>query len=92
MAARRALQDRVVDATLELAEEVGWEGVRLYRVADRLGLSLGDVRAHYRDLDAVADAWLERADRAMLERRDDAGFADLAPPERSGQQPRRRRR
>jgi AcrR family transcriptional regulator len=82
MPGRRALEDRVVDAALELAEERGWEGVRLYRVADRLGLSLGDVRAHYRDLDAVADAWLGRADRAMLGRRDDAGFAELAPRER----------
>ncbi len=86
MAASRGLRDRVVDAALELAEEGGWEGgwegVRLHRVADRLGLSLGEVRAHYRDLDAVADAWLARADRAMLERRDDAGFAELGPPQR----------
>jgi len=82
MAGRRALEDRVVDAALELAEEGGWEKVRLHRVADRLGVSLGDLRLHYRDLDAVADAWLARADRAMLERRDDAGFAELAPRER----------
>ncbi len=73
----RPLEERIVDTALELAEEAGWEGVRLHRVADRLGVALGDVRAHYRDLDAVADAWLGRADKAMLARRDDAGFAAL---------------
>jgi AcrR family transcriptional regulator len=82
MAARRALADRIVDETLELAEEVGWQHVHLRAVADRLGAPLAEVRRHYRDLDAVADAWLARADRAMLARRDDAGFAGLPAEER----------
>ena len=82
MARRGPLKQRIVDAALELAEEVGWEGLRLHAVADRLELSLHDVRSHYRDLDAVADAWLERADRAMLGRSHDAGFAELVPRER----------
>ena len=82
MAARRSLADRIVDHALELAEEVGWHGVRLHAVADRLGVSLAEVRRHYRDLDAVADAWLARADRAMLARGGDAGFAGLSAEER----------
>lgn len=82
MPGRRSLQDRVVDAALELAEERGWEGVRLHLIADRRGLSLSELRAHYRDLDAVADAWLARADSAMLARREAAGFAELCPRER----------
>ncbi len=82
MPGRRSLEDRVVDAALELAEERGWEGLRLHLIADRLGVSLSELRAHYRDLDAVADAWLARADSAMLARHGDAGFAELSPRER----------
>lgn len=55
-----------MDATLDLAEEVGWEQVRLRHVARRLGLSLRDINAEFRDLDAVADAWFARAWAAML--------------------------
>ena len=82
MARPRAIEDRIVDAALEMAEEVGWEGLRLHLVAERLGLPLAELRAHYRDLDAVADAWLARADGAMLARSVEAGFAELAPRER----------
>ncbi len=82
MARPRAIEERIVDAALEMAEEVGWEGLRLRLVAQRLGLPLARLRAHYRDLDAVADAWLARADGAMLARSAEAGFAELAPRER----------
>ena len=62
------LADRIVDAAIALAEEegVGWGGVRLRVVAERLGVKLTDVAAHYRDLDAVANAWFGRATAAML--------------------------
>jgi AcrR family transcriptional regulator len=62
---------RIVDATLDLADEVGWEQVRLRVVAERLGLSLREINAHFRDLDAVADAWFARAWTAMLDPIDD---------------------
>ena len=61
------LDRRIVDATLDLAEETGWDGLRLRRVAERLGVPLAGVLVHYRDLDAVADAWFQRAWSAMLE-------------------------
>ena len=61
-----ALDRRILDATLDLAEETGWEALRLRRVAERLGVPLADVLVHYRDLDAVADAWFRRAWAAML--------------------------
>ena len=81
MAQRRRLADRIVDTALEHAEEVGWQGIRLRRVAERLGVSVAEVRKHFRDLDAVADAWLARADAAMLAP-PEAGFAELAARER----------
>ena len=60
------LERRIVDAALELAEEAGWDGLRLRRVAERLGVPLSEVLVHYRDLDAVANAWFRRAWAAML--------------------------
>ncbi len=65
-AAEAPLDQRIVDAALDLAEEVGWEGLRLRVVAERLGVPLTEVLAHYRDLDAVANAWYRRAWSAML--------------------------
>lgn len=57
---------RIVDETLALAEEAGWEGVRLRIVAERLDMPLDDLARRYRDLDAIADAWLGRGVAAML--------------------------
>ena len=62
----RDLPSRIVDTAIATAEETGWGGVRLRRVADELGVPLFEVQRHFRDLDAVADAWFERANQAML--------------------------
>jgi len=75
------LAERIVDETLALAEAVGWEGVRLRLVAERCGVALPQVLAHYRDIDAVADAWFGRAWAAMVAP-PRAGFADLPARER----------
>ncbi len=64
--AEAPLDQRIVDAALDLADEGGWEALRLRRVAERLGVPLAEVLEHYRDLDAVADAWFRRAWTAML--------------------------
>ncbi len=60
------LETRIVDTAIELAEEVGWDALRLRLVADRLGIPLAGVLEHTRDLDGVADAWFRRAWTAML--------------------------
>ncbi|MFQ6016865.1 MAG: hypothetical protein ACE5KF_01605 [Kiloniellaceae bacterium] len=72
---------RIVDAAIALAEEVGWDAVRLRQVAKRLKMPLAEVLAHYRDLDAVADAWFGRAWAAMLAP-PPRGFAALPARER----------
>lgn len=61
-----ALESRIVDTALQLAEEAGWHRVTLREVSARLGLSMAVVQSHYRDLDAVADAWFARAWQGML--------------------------
>jgi AcrR family transcriptional regulator len=75
------LDQRILDRTLGLAAEVGWEGVRLRRVAEDLGITLPELRSRTRDLDAIADAWFRRALDAMLAP-SEVGFADLPARER----------
>jgi AcrR family transcriptional regulator len=67
VAAESPIADRIVDASLALAEEVGWPNVRLHQVARHIDLPLARVFEHFRDLDAVADAWFERARMAMVQ-------------------------
>jgi AcrR family transcriptional regulator len=74
-------QEDIVDAALEIAEDWGWYDIRLHHVAERLKLPLAEVRAAFRDNDAIADAWIARADAAMLAK-PKRGFADLPPAER----------
>ncbi|MGF1610179.1 MAG: hypothetical protein ACFCUQ_12340 [Kiloniellales bacterium] len=62
----RALDERILEAALGRAEAVGWDKLRLHDVAEQLDISLADVVAHYRDLDAVTDAWFAKGWRAML--------------------------
>jgi AcrR family transcriptional regulator len=75
------LPARVLDTALEMAEETGWAPLTLSEVAARLGVPLAEILAHYRDKDAVADAWFGRALAAMLEA-PPAHFADLPAKER----------
>lgn len=80
-AAEPAAAERILEATLALAEVQGWEEVRLRQVAEQLELPSSEVLAHYRDLDAVADAWFGKALEAMLATPPEE-LADLAPRER----------
>jgi hypothetical protein len=75
-------RERIVDQTLRLAEEVGWQNLRLFQVAQRSGLRLADLAAEFRDLDAIADAWLARGVAAMLATAERPGFAGLPPRRR----------
>jgi len=75
------LDHRIVEETLALAEQVGWEGVRLHTVAERLDIPLNALANRYRDLDAIADAWLRRSVAAMLAPMP-AGFVEQPPNER----------
>jgi len=77
----RDLAAEALDAALDIAEERGWAAVRLHDVADRLGVTPNDIFAHYRDLDAVADAWFRRALDAMIAPKGD-GFTALPAQER----------
>ncbi|MEX2496214.1 MAG: TetR/AcrR family transcriptional regulator [Woeseia sp.] len=79
---RRVSRDQLVDAALDLAERDGWESVRLHQVAAACASGLDDLRAHFREKDEIIDAWLDRADAAMLQHFDAGGVEGLLPRER----------
>ena len=61
-----AIERRVVEAALAIAAESGWEQVRLHAIADRTGLTPAEIGRHFRDIDAVANAWYRDAREAVL--------------------------
>ena len=77
----RTMPARILDTTLDIANDMGWGRLRLRQVAARLNVSMADIRKHYRDKDAIADAWFARADAAMLAKRG-KGFARLPATDR----------
>lgn len=75
MPKKDTLRDAIVDAAIALAEERSWEAVRLHDVAARLGITLDDIRQHFREKEDLVDAWFDRADQAMLREAQAADFA-----------------
>lgn len=61
------ISERIIDASLRLAETSSWESVRLHQVAAYLGITLEDIRQHYREKEDLVDAWFDRADRETLQ-------------------------
>lgn len=75
-------RDRIVDAALALGEARGWDAVHLHDVAADLGLALTDIQRHFATKDAVAEAWFDRADRALLAAPTAADWQQLSVRER----------
>ncbi len=78
---RAALRLRIIETALDIAEDWGWYDIRLHHVAERLKVPLTVIRSEFRDGDAIADAWIARADDAMLAQ-PARGFAALPAEER----------
>lgn len=79
-----ATPERIIDAAIALAEQRSWEAVRLHDVAAQLGVPLDAIRRHFREKEALVDAWFDRADAAMLGAAETAGFHALPTRERLG--------
>lgn len=76
------LRCRIIDTALTLGAERGWDGVHLHDVAARLGIGLADIARHFSGKDAIAEAWFERADAALLAAPEAPGWQFLSPRER----------
>lgn len=58
---------RVLDATVELVQEVPYANITMRSIAKRAGVSHGEARAHFRSKDAiVAELYLDRLRAAPL--------------------------
>lgn len=60
------LEARAVAAALAIARDRGWDQVRLHAIAERAQIPLEELGRHFRDVDAVANAWFGEARRSML--------------------------
>lgn len=79
---RNQIRDRITDCAVELADQSSWEAVRLHEIAARLDIPLDDIRAHFREKEEIADAFFDRADRAMLAAAHAPGFEALTAREK----------
>ena len=57
---------QILRTALGRAARDGWANVRMMHLAADLGVALRDIHAHYRDMDAIADAWFGQAMTALL--------------------------
>lgn len=69
-------RQRILDATIEIAAERGYEGTSMSQIAERAGVSMSSIYWHFADKDAVFAAVLERSHQRWF---DDA--AVYHPPE-----------
>jgi len=74
--------EQILDAALLLGERQGWDAVHLHEVARELGIGLAESQQHYGQKDDLADAWFDRADRALLRAGEGAEWLGLPVRER----------
>lgn len=79
---RDDLAERILDSALELGEHRGWDEVHLHDIARLLNVTLADIHRHYAQKDDLAEAWFDRADRALLAMYETPEWALLSQRER----------
>lgn len=76
------LRERILDTALALGERQGWDAVHLHDIARELGIEVADIRRHFDQKDAIAEAWFDRADAALLAAPQAPGWRELPVRER----------
>ena len=76
------LADKILDTALEMADSDSWESLHLYAIAEKLNLSLDQIRQYYAQKDDLVEAWFDRADKAVLNTFPTAEFIEIYPRER----------
>lgn len=59
-------RDDILDASLTLGSDLGWEKLTLHQIARYLHISLAQIHREFPQKDDIVDAWLDRADQEML--------------------------
>lgn len=78
----KLVTDEILDAALELAEVGSWESMHLYDVAEKLNISLDQIRTYYPQKDDFVEAWFDRADKAVLSIKPSQEFLSLPESQR----------
>ncbi|WP_419905037.1 hypothetical protein [Kiloniella sp.] len=76
-----AFRQHIIDEALSFADNHGWSQSTLGPLADHMGVEVNDIRAHFPDANAIANAWFTRAQDAMLGKKP-GGFDTLPVRER----------
>lgn len=61
------MKDKIIDAALKLADEIGWDFVTLRDIAAEVDCSLSDLRAHFDDKHDILIGLGKRIDQKTLE-------------------------
>jgi len=75
------IKDRIVEALMALAAERSWDEVTLPAIAERAGVSLSDLRAHFGGRLAILAEYIREIDERVL-KGIDPELAEEAPRER----------
>lgn len=82
MATSQVTTEQILDTALQLAEEQSWAALRLHDIAEKLDITLDQIRSHYSQKDDIAEALFDRADQAMLAAANTANFLEQPLKER----------
>ena len=72
----------ILDTALVLGEQRGWDGVQLHEIARAMSITLADLQQHFDDKNAIAEAWFDRADAALLNAPEASDWRALSPRQR----------
>jgi ubiquinone biosynthesis protein COQ9 len=72
----------ILDVALHLAQRSSWDAIHLYEVAREMGVGLADIQRHYPNKDALAEAWFDLADAALLRLANTPGWQQLPQRQR----------
>lgn len=76
------LAQRILDTALTLGERDGWDALHLHEIAATLGIAVADIQHCYPHKDALAEAWFDRAEAALVAAATTPAWLDLSPRQR----------
>ena len=76
------IAQRILDTALELGEQCGWDALHLHDIAAAMDVTLADIQQCYPNKDALAEAWFDRAELALIATANTPGWLELSPRER----------
>lgn len=56
----------ILEVALQLAERSSWDAIHLFDIAREMGVGLPEIQRHFPNKDALAEAWFDLADAALL--------------------------